>query len=79
MNLNRVLGFSVGAVVAGYIAYQIYYQGIMAGALKTVGVEEVPGTFGMDDVLKGAAVLGVSALAIKLAHQMGLPTATSPI
>jgi hypothetical protein len=80
MNLNRILGFAVGAIVAGYIGYQIYFNDILLMNGKTLGIaDEVKGQFGPDDIIKGGAVLGAAALAIRLAHQMGLPAATSPL
>jgi len=79
MNLNQILGFAVGAAIAGFIYYQIQVKQVGTSGGKFLGMQQDDSTFGADDIAKGAVMLGGAALAIKLAHKIGLPAATSPV
>jgi hypothetical protein len=75
--MTRWLGFAVGAAVAGFIYYQVQVKQVGTANGKFLGVAMDDSSYGFDDVLKGAAILGGAALAIKLAHGMGLPASTA--
>jgi hypothetical protein len=79
MSFNQILGFIVGSAIAGFIYYQIQVKQVGTANGKFLGLKTDDNAYGPDDIAKGAVMLGGAALAIKLAHQIGLPATTSPL
>ena len=79
MSFNQILGFLVGSAIAGFIYYQIQVKQLGTTGGKFLGMRQDDSSYGPDDIAKGAVMLGGAALAIKLAHQIGLPATSSPL
>jgi len=80
--MGKWLSFAIGALVVGGVAYNLYYVNApLYGTLhpndKLLGLVDEPSGFGVDDVVKGMVIVGVTALAINVAHGAGIPASTS--
>jgi len=80
--MNKWIGFGIGALVVGYVAYSVYIPEAPAYAAlhsdgKFLGLIDEKGGYSLDDIAKGAVLLGGAALAIRAARMFGLPASTA--
>ena len=74
--MNTLLKWAVGGLIAGYAVFMIG-KGTLDRDGKFLGlVDEVEGTFGLDDIAKGLVVGGALYFGGHLVHKFGLPAPT---
>jgi hypothetical protein len=71
--MSKILSLAVGGAIAGFVIYQISTGRLHSAEGKFLGVIPEAEGFGLDDVAKGAVVLGAAMVAGKLVSRFGIP------